>query len=216
MRLDGDPVDRHILDAVTRERLKQLARMEHVAVAHWPAVAPRLTAARPALSSDATVFQFNASSSRSDIGRRRASMTASGTASGSRTATGSAASTGRGCSADDPTVGSVPGTDDRTAAAKRPILHAHWLFSLAWTRRLSRFVAGSTASRQRNAWLRNSAPSAEHPTRRSMRSVRRSTTSGSTVGRCDPRVEAAMAATTPQARDGPGGAREHHDRLGHF
>lgn len=65
----------------------------------------RLTAARPARSSEATVFQFNASSSRSDIGRRRASMTASGTASGSRTATGSLASTGRGGSADDPTRG---------------------------------------------------------------------------------------------------------------
>lgn len=65
------------------------------------------------------MFQFNASSSRSDIGRRRASMTASGTASGSRTATGSVALLGRGCSADDPTVGSVPGTHDRTAAGRR-------------------------------------------------------------------------------------------------
>lgn len=103
MRLNRDPANRDVLHSVTRKRLEQLARMERVAVAHWSAVVPRLTAARPARSSDATVFQFNASSSRSDIGRRRASITASGTANGLRTATGSVALPARGCSADDPT-----------------------------------------------------------------------------------------------------------------
>jgi hypothetical protein len=92
MRLDRDPAHRHVFDAMTRERLEQLTRMEGVAARHRLGGVPRLTAASPARSSEATVFQFRASSSRSDIGRRRASMTASGTASGSRTAsaTGSA------------------------------------------------------------------------------------------------------------------------------
>ena len=103
VRLDGDPSDRDVLDAMTCERLEQLARMEHVAVAHRSAVVRRLTAARPTRSSEATVFQFNASSSRPAIGRRRASITASGTTSGSRTAPASVVSTERGCSADGPT-----------------------------------------------------------------------------------------------------------------
>jgi len=34
MRLNGDASNRYVLDAVTRERLEQLARMEGVAVAH--------------------------------------------------------------------------------------------------------------------------------------------------------------------------------------
>ncbi len=95
MGLDSDPTDGDVFDLVTRERLKQLAGVERVAAAHGFGVVRRFTAARPTRSSEATVFQFNASSSRSDIGRRRASTTASGTASGSRTAASSAESTGR-------------------------------------------------------------------------------------------------------------------------
>ena len=128
MRLDRDPSNGDVLDTVTRERLEQLAGMERVAVAHWSAGVRRLTAARPARSSDATVFQFNASSSRSDMGRRRASITASGTASGSRTATGSPDSTGRGGSADDPTRGAyrAPTTARRRPRPSYPSSRSKW------------------------------------------------------------------------------------------
>jgi hypothetical protein len=67
---------------------------------------------RPARSSDATVFQLNASSSRSDIGRRRAASVAAGAASGSRTKSATAASAGRADS-----LGKVTGPAYRAAKA---------------------------------------------------------------------------------------------------
>lgn len=100
--LDRNPADSHVFDFVARERLEQLARVKGVLAAHELGVRP-FTAASPARNSDATVFQFKASSNRSDIGRRRASMTASGTASGSRAASLTRESARRVGSSDEPT-----------------------------------------------------------------------------------------------------------------
>jgi hypothetical protein len=76
------------------KRPEQLARIEALVVAgHCLGFVP-VTFARPARSSTATAFQLTASANRSDIGRRRASITASGLASGSRTEAATCGSVG--------------------------------------------------------------------------------------------------------------------------
>jgi hypothetical protein len=67
------------------ERCEEPASVEDERVGHWSGFVCLLLAARPARSSAATVFQLNASSKRSAIGRCRAARSVPATASGSRT-----------------------------------------------------------------------------------------------------------------------------------
>jgi hypothetical protein len=62
------------------------AGVEAAGAGHWRGLVPLVAASRPARSSAATAFQLNASSRRSDIGRRRAASTVSRGTSGLRTA----------------------------------------------------------------------------------------------------------------------------------
>jgi hypothetical protein len=72
--LDGNPANDHVGDGMSCERKKDLARIEQRGVHDRRDVA----FTRPARNSDASRFQANASSNRSDIGRRSAAATAPG------------------------------------------------------------------------------------------------------------------------------------------
>ncbi len=84
--LNCDATNCQVVHVVARKGSEELAGIESARLAglgtHWPVSGFLVTAARPTRSSAATAFQLNASSKRSDIGRRRAASTVSGTASG--------------------------------------------------------------------------------------------------------------------------------------
>jgi len=81
--LNCNTTDGHVVDVVAGERGEQLASVESGRRRHGMDFA-RLAARRPRRSSAATLFQLNASSRRSDIGRLRAARVASRDAIGSR------------------------------------------------------------------------------------------------------------------------------------